>query len=76
MTTVEIGIKIVENKKEIPSDVQLVHSHICTVCGRAARREDPDGMPDAAGVFHCSRCGHEGPLNEAIIEERDERLLR
>jgi len=66
----------VENKKEIPSDVQLIHAHICTGCGRASRREDSDGMPDAAGVFHCSRCGHEGPLNEAIIEESDERLLR
>jgi predicted RNA-binding Zn-ribbon protein involved in translation (DUF1610 family) len=59
---------------EILEDVQLVHAHICPACGRAARREDMDGMPDAAGVFHCSRCGHEGPLNDAVIEERDERL--
>jgi len=55
---------------------QLVHVHICVACGRASRREDPDGMPDAAGVFHCSRCEHEGPLNEAVIEETDERLRR
>jgi hypothetical protein len=62
-----------ENGQSCP---QLVHVHICVVCGRVSRREDPDGMPDAAGVFHCSQCGHEGPLNEAVIEETDERLRR
>ena len=56
--------------------LQLIHGHICLSCGRASRREDPDGMPDAAGVFHCSQCGHQGSLNEAVIEETDERLRR
>ena len=65
-----------EDGKVISEDVQLVHSHICPSCGRASRREDPDGMPDAAGAFHCSQCGHEGPLNDAVIEETDERLRR
>jgi ribosomal protein L37AE/L43A len=54
--------------------IQLIHAHICPKCDRASRREDPDGVPDAAGVFHCSQCGHEGPLNEAIIEETDARF--
>jgi ribosomal protein L37AE/L43A len=65
-----------DNKKEDLKEIQLTHAHICPECGRASRREDPDGMPDAAGVFHCSQCGHEGPLNEAVIEETDERLRR
>ena len=67
---------MLENKNEHTGDPQLVHVHICVACGRPSRREDPDGMPDAAGVFHCSQCGHEGPLNEAVIEETDERLRR
>jgi len=67
---------MLENKNEQAGHLQLVHVHICSTCGRASRREDPDGMPDAAGVFHCSQCGHEGPLNEAVIEETDERLSR
>lgn len=65
-----------QNKNESPVGPQLVHVHICVTCGRASRREDPDGMPDAVGVFRCSQCGHEGPLNESVIEETDARLRR
>jgi predicted RNA-binding Zn-ribbon protein involved in translation (DUF1610 family) len=65
-----------EDKNENSVVLSLIHVHICPRCGRASRREDPDGMPDAAGVFHCSQCGHEGPLNDAVIEETDERLRR
>ncbi len=67
---------VVENSNRSSEELQLVHVHICLACDRASRREDPDGMPDAAGVFHCSQCGHQGPLNEAVIEETDERLRR
>jgi ribosomal protein L37AE/L43A len=62
--------------KENPASVQLIHAHICPICDRASRRDDSDGLPDAAGVFHCSQCGSQGPLNEAVIEESDERLRR
>ena len=61
------------HQNENPQRVSLIHAHICPDCGRAARRDEPDGTPDAAGVFHRSQCGHEGPLNEAVIEETDER---
>jgi hypothetical protein len=54
--------------------VELVHVHVCALCGHAARREDPDGSPDSRGIFHCSRCGHEGPLNDRILDVNDARL--
>jgi hypothetical protein len=59
-----------------PEHASLIHAHICPVCGRASRREDPDGIPNAADVFYCSQWGHEGSLNEAVIQETDERLRR
>jgi len=65
-----------KSKNEGPLSPHLIHVHVCLKCGRASRREDPDGTPDVAGVFHCSQCEHEGPLNEAVIEETDERLRR
>ena len=52
-----------QNKKS--KQVVLVYAHVCSKCGRASRREELDGMPDTAGVFHCSECGHQGPLNES-----------
>jgi hypothetical protein len=68
--------KDLKDKSKNSAKFPLVHAHICPICGRASRREDPDGMPDAAGVFHCSQCGHEGPLNIAVIEEIDDRFRR
>jgi ribosomal protein L37AE/L43A len=62
------------DKSESRAAVQLIHAHICPKCGRASRREDSDGVPDAAGVFHCSQCEHQGQLNEAVIEDTDQRL--
>jgi hypothetical protein len=37
------------------------------------RRAEKSGMvrPDAFGVFHCSSCGHEGPLRVQIMSESD-----
>ena len=49
----------------------LVHVHICTSCGRVSRRDEPDGTPDARGVYRCSACGHAGPLNIQIVSEMD-----
>jgi ribosomal protein L37AE/L43A len=57
---------------QVKTDSQsLVHVHVCHSCGRASRREDRDGTPDAFGVFHCSSCGHEGPLRVQIMSESD-----
>ena len=55
-------------------DDELVHVHVCAVCGHASRREEPDGTPDTRGIFHCSKCGHEGPLNDRILNVNDARL--
>jgi hypothetical protein len=51
-----------------------VHVHICASCGKVARRDDPDGVPDVTGIFRCSVCGHEGPLNSHVIDPDDPRL--
>jgi hypothetical protein len=54
----------------------LVHVHACGSCGRASRREERDGTPDAFGVFHCSSCGHGGPLRVQIMSESDAEVHR
>ena len=59
---------------ENESTVELVHVHVCAACGHASRREDPDGTPDARGIFCCSKCEHEGPLNDRILGVNDARL--
>ena len=55
-------------------EVELIHVHVCPECRGASRREEPDGTPDTNGIFHCSRCGHEGPLNDRILSVNDKRL--
>ena len=62
-------VKTIENRK-------FVSVHVCTACDRMTRREEEDGSADANGVFHCSVCGHAGPLNDQIVAEDDSRLLR
>jgi hypothetical protein len=57
-----------------PHAKEPIHVHICTSCGNVSRRDDPDGVPDLTGVFRCSQCGHEGPLNIQIIDSDDPRL--
>jgi len=54
----------------------LVHVHVCNSCGRASRREERDGTPDAFGVYHCSSCGHAGPLRVQIMSETDADMRR
>ena len=56
---------------ETTDSQNLVHVHVCASCGRASRRDEPDGTPDARGVCHCSLCGHAGPLSIAIVSETD-----
>jgi len=47
---------------------RLIHAHVCIKCGHAIRREDVDSRQVASGMFHCPKCGLEGPLN---VEIRD-----
>jgi len=63
-----------DTKSDNHGTEHLIHVHACTSCGRASRREERDGIPDAAGIYHCSFCGHEGPLNVQIIDDMDSRL--
>jgi hypothetical protein len=64
-----------ERKQEAEAEAERpVPVHICTGCGRVSRRDDPDGIPESTGVFRCTRCGHEGPLNVHILDARDPRL--
>jgi hypothetical protein len=51
-----------------------IHVHICMNCTKVSRRDDPDGVPDLTGIFRCSVCGHEGPLNVQVITRDDPRL--
>jgi hypothetical protein len=61
-------------KDDLNAIVQLIHVHICMGCGRVSRRDDPDGIPDSTGIFRCTTCGHEGPLNVHVLDARDSRL--
>jgi hypothetical protein len=61
-------------KEERPVAARAVHVHVCISCGKVSRRDDPDGVPDSTGVFRCTKCGLEGPLNVHVIEASDPRL--
>jgi len=63
------GEKPMEPSFETADSHHLVHVHVCVSCGRASRRDEPDGTPDARGVYRCSSCGHAGPLNIQIVCE-------
>lgn len=49
-------------------DPQYVHVHVCIYCGYLLRREEVDGLQVASGIFHCSKCELDGPLNMEIRE--------
>jgi len=44
----------------------LIHVHICIYCGSAFRREDFENRAQTTGIYLCTRCGKEGPLNIEI----------
>ena len=46
----------------------LLHFHICLYCGSAFRREEIEGRAITSGIFPCTKCGVEGPLNIEIRE--------
>jgi hypothetical protein len=46
----------------------LLHVHVCIHCASIFRREEVEGRAHATGLFLCTKCGREGPLN---IEIRD-----
>ena len=46
----------------------FIHVHVCIHCGYLLRREEVDGLQVASGIFHCSKCDLDAPLN---VEIRD-----
>jgi len=50
----------------------LIHVHVCIHCGHPLRREEVDSRQVASGIFHCSNCDLDGPLNVEIREATDE----
>jgi hypothetical protein len=47
------------------------HYHQCVHCGSAFRREEFSGTAIVFGIYHCTKCGLDGPLNVAIREAGD-----
>lgn len=48
------------------STPELMHVHVCVRCGQARRREEITGPEMASGIFQCSKCEANGPLNVEI----------
>jgi hypothetical protein len=44
----------------------LLHFQVCVHCGSAFRREEFEGRAITSGIFPCTKCGVEGPLNIEI----------
>lgn len=52
-------------------DPKLNHFHVCLHCGSAFRREEYVGRAITSGIYHCPKCGLDGPLNIVIREIKD-----
>jgi hypothetical protein len=44
----------------------LIHLHICIHCGHARQREEVGEGEVNSGIFRCTKCGIDGPLNIEI----------
>jgi hypothetical protein len=44
----------------------LSQFHACIHCGSVFRRDEFDGTAVATGIYPCTECGHDGPLNIVI----------
>jgi len=60
----------VSTDRDKPHD-SFVHVHACVHCGSAFRREEMEGRVHTTGLFLCTKCGREGPLNIEIREIND-----
>jgi predicted RNA-binding Zn-ribbon protein involved in translation (DUF1610 family) len=49
---------------------ELSHFHACVHCGNVSRRDEVDGTAVATGIYPCTKCGHDGPLN-IVIRDMD-----
>jgi ribosomal protein L37AE/L43A len=48
------------------SQRELSQFHVCIHCGRVSRRDEFDGTAVVTGIYPCSKCGQDGPLNIVI----------
>lgn len=48
------------------SQRELSQFHACIHCGSVFRRDEFDGTAVATGIYPCTKCGHDGPLNIVI----------
>lgn len=44
----------------------FIHVHVCVHCGGVFRREEFEDRAQTTGIYPCSKCGKEGPLNIEI----------
>lgn len=56
------------NDDTISLQSPLLHVHVCLHCTSVFRREEVEGRVHATGLFICTKCGKEGPLNIEIRE--------
>jgi ribosomal protein L37AE/L43A len=52
------------------SQRELSQFHVCIHCGSVFRRDEFDGTAVATGIYPCTKCGHDGPLN-IVIRDAD-----
>lgn len=55
----------------------FIHVHVCVHCGNSFRREEFEDRAQITGIYPCSKCGKEGPLNIEIreVDEDESRIL-
>ena len=58
------------NGPDLPQP-QLEPFHVCIHCGSVFRREECSGRAINSGIYHCAKCGRDGPLNIEIREVED-----
>lgn len=51
------------------SGISLMHYHQCVHCGHLHRREDCSTRAVSSGIYPCTRCGQDSPLNLVILED-------
>jgi hypothetical protein len=59
---------VAKDSSRAGGEPHLIHVHVCIYCGYLLRREEVDGLQVASGIFHCSKCDLDGPLNVEIRE--------